>query len=190
MKELLKQYLLDHVISPKEEEIEDILSIFKIEAFRKGDYFKEPFKAGKEIGFLAKGAIRIVIFKDNGEEITARIREENSFLADPYMLENSDPSPVGIECLEDLSLLVANMTDFQNLLETNLTLNIVVRKFLSQQMREVGKQQLLFLTGSAKERYEFIIEQHPNLLKKFPLKYIASIIGITPTQLSRVRGKK
>lgn len=190
MKELLRQYLIDQVPNPKEEEIEEILSIFKVVDFQKGDFFKAPFKTGKEIGFLTQGAIRIIIFKDNGEEVTARIREENSFIADPYMLENNDPSPIGIECLEDLSLLVAKMTNFQSLLESNLTLNIVVRKFLSQQMREVGKQQLLFLTGSSKERYEFIIKQHPSLLKKFPLRFIASMIGITPTQLSRVRNKK
>ena len=190
MKELLRQYIIDQVASPKDEEIKEILSIFEAKEFKKSDYFKEPFKTGKEIGFLAKGAIRIVIFKDNGEEVTARIREENSFIADPNILQNNDPSPLGIECLEDLSLLVANITDFQSLLESNLTLNIVVRKFLAQQMSEIGKQQLLFLTGSAKERYEFIIEQHPNLLKKFPLRFIASMIGITPTQLSRVRNKK
>ena len=189
MKELLRQYIIDQVTSPKEEEIKEILSIFEIKEFKKGDYFKEPFKTGNEIGFLTKGAIRIIVFKEDGEEVTARIREENSFIADPYTLESNDPSPIGIECLEDLSLLVAKIIDFQNLLETNLTLNIAVRKFLAQQMREVGRQQLLFLTGSAKERYEFIIKQHPNLLKKFPLRFIASMIGITPTQLSRVRKK-
>ena len=190
MNELLRQYLIEQVSSPKDEEIKEILSIFEVKDFKKGEYFKEPFKVGKEIGFLVHGAIRIVIFTNDGEEVTARIREENSFIADPNILQNNDPSPLGIECLEDLSLLVANITDFQSLLESNLTLNIVVRKFLAQQMSEIGKQQLLFLTGSAKERYEFIIKQHPNLLKKFPLRFIASMIGITPTQLSRVRSKK
>ncbi len=196
MKEFLKQYLIEQVSSPKEEEIEDILSIFKVKEFRKGDYFKEPFKVGHEIGFLVNGAIRVIIFKENGEEVTARIREKNSFIADPFVLEenfmlkNSEPSPLGLECLENQSLLVAKVADFQNLLEVNLSLNIVVRKFLSQQMIEMGRQQLLFLTGSAKDRYEFILTQHPNLLKKFPLRFIASMIGITPTQLSRVRNKK
>lgn len=190
MKELLRQYIIDQVASPKDEEIKEILSIFEVKEFKKGEYFKEPFKAGKEIGFLVQGAIRIVIFTNDGEEVTARIREKHTFVADPYMLESKNPSPIGVECLENLSLLVANITDFQILLETNLTLNIVVRKFLSEQIREVGKQQLLFLTGSAKERYEYIIKQYPNFLKKFPLRYIASMIGITPTQLSRVRNKK
>lgn len=190
MKELLKQYLIDQVTSPVEEDIDEILSIFKVKEFKKGDYFKEPFKIGQEIGFLAKGAIRVVVFKDNGEEITARIKEENSFIMDPYRLEHNQPSPIGLECLEDQALLVTNYDDFQNLLETNLVLNIVVRKYMSLQIKDIAKQQLLFLTGSSKERYEFILKQYPNLLKKFPLRFIASMIGITPTQLSRVRNKK
>jgi ribosomal protein L10 len=54
----------------------------------------------------------------------------------------------------------------------------------------MANSQYLFLTGTAKERYQFILENKPELLKKFPLRFIASMIGITPTQLSRVRNKK
>jgi hypothetical protein len=50
--------------------------------------------------------------------------------------------------------------------------------------------QFLFLTGTAKERYQRILENNPEMLRKFPLRFIASMIGITPTQLSRVRKKK
>ena len=55
---------------------------------------------------------------------------------------------------------------------------------------EMGKKNLAFLKGTAKDRYQFILENNPSLLKKFPLRLIASIIGITPTQLSRIRNKK
>ena len=54
----------------------------------------------------------------------------------------------------------------------------------------MGKKNLAFLKGTAKDRYQFILENNPSLLKKFPLRLIASIIGITPTQLSRIRNKK
>lgn len=59
-----------------------------------------------------------------------------------------------------------------------------------EQMLIMAKRQLLFLTGTAIERYQFILENNPKLLKKFPLRFIASIIGITPTQLRRIRDKK
>jgi hypothetical protein len=53
MKEFLRKYLIIQVPSCKEEEIEEILSIFEVKEFKKGEYFKEPFKAGKEIGCTA-----------------------------------------------------------------------------------------------------------------------------------------
>lgn len=190
MKEQLRQYLIDQVPYPKEEEVEEILSIFEPKEYKKGEFFKRPFTTGDEICFLAKGAVREIMFTENGEEITAKIHEDHSFVADLFQLETKAASPLGIECLENQTLLVASYERFNNLLDTNLTLNIVIRKYLSQKIREVGKQQLLFLTGSAEERYDFIIKEYPTLLKKFPLKYIASMIGITPTQLSRIRGNK
>jgi CRP-like cAMP-binding protein len=191
MKEALKKYIFQQVAAPKEGEIEEILSIFSSKDFQKGEFFKAPFTVGTEVAFLAEGAVRIIIYKENGEEITARIRENNSFLTDPSRLNTYKPLPIiGIECLDKLTLLVAKIEDFEKLLETNLTLNIIVRKHMTQQLAEMGKQQYLFLTGSAKERYQHIIRNHPNLLKKFPLRFIASMIGITPTQLSRVRNKK
>jgi CRP-like cAMP-binding protein len=190
MKDLLKKYIMAQVTSPKEEEIEAVLSIFQEKHFKKGEFFKKPFTTGKHIAFLPEGAVRIIIYKENGDEVTARIRQDNSFLTDPFRIDSRNNSPLGIECLDDLTLLVAPVEAFQDLLETNLALNIVVRKHLMEQMLEMGKNQYLFLTGSAKERYQFIVENNPELLQKFPLRFIASMIGITPTQLSRVRKKK
>ena len=64
-----------------------------------------------------------------------------------------------------------------------------MREYITENAVEMGRRHLLFLTGSAKERYLFILENHPNLLKKLPLRLIASLIGITPVQLSRIRNK-
>ena len=190
MKNTLKKYIIQQVVSPKEEEIEEILSLFQEKQFKKGEYFKEPFKTGNHIAFLAKGGVRIIIYKENGDEITARIRQGNSFIIDPYRLEGNGSSPIGIECLEDLTLLIASVEKVQKLLETNLAFNIVVRKYQKEQMLEMAKRYCLFIAGTAKERYQFMIENNHNLLKKFPLRFIASLIGITPTQLSRIRNKK
>lgn len=190
MKEALKSYIIDQVTSPKEEEIEEILALFQEKQFRKGEFFKEPFKTGNHIAFLSVGAVRLVIYKENGDEITARIRQDNSFIADPFRLKGKVRSPLGIECLENLTLLIASLEKVQKLLETNLALNIVVRKHQKEQLLEMANNHLLFLAGSARERYQFILKNNPELIKKFPLRFIASIIGVTPTQLSRIRNKK
>jgi ribosomal protein L10 len=41
----------------------------------------------------------------------------------------------------------------------------------------------------AKERYLDFITLHPNIEDRIPLQFIASHLGITPTQLSRIRKK-
>ncbi|MEL6656243.1 MAG: cyclic nucleotide-binding domain-containing protein [Bacteroidota bacterium] len=189
MKEALRKYISEQVTSPREEELDEILALFREKHFKKGEFFKRPFTIGNQFAFLSEGTVRIIVYKENGDEITVRIRQDNSFITDPFRLEGKNSSPLGIECLEDLTLLIAPVERMQELLETNLALNIVIRKHLKDQLLEIAKRQYLFVAGSAKERYQFILENNPELLKKVPLRFIASIIGITPTQLSRVRKK-
>jgi hypothetical protein len=92
--------------------------------------------------------------------------------------------------MEDLTLFTTSFDIFTRILERNLVMNIVVRKFMSKRLFDLTQRQISFLTGGAKERYTFILEQNPNLLKNWPLRFIASMIGITPTQLSRIRSEK
>ena len=63
MKEALKSYIIDQVTSPKEEEINDILALFEEKQFKKGEFFKEPFKTSNHVAFLSKGAVRLIIHK-------------------------------------------------------------------------------------------------------------------------------
>ena len=190
MKEALRGYIVDQVPYPIEEEINDILALFEEKHFKKGRLYKEPFKTSDYVAFLCEGSVRLIIHKENGDEITARILQDNSFIIDPYRLKGTDSSPLSIECLEDLTLLIASLESIQKMLETNLALNILVRKYQKEQMLEMAEIRFLFLTGTAKERYQRILENNPEMLRKFPLRFIASMIGITPTQLSRVRKKK
>jgi len=40
------------------------------------------------------------------------------------------------------------------------------------------------------ERYTSLLNESPDLLKRAPLKFIASYLGITQTSLSRIRHKR
>jgi len=43
---------------------------------------------------------------------------------------------------------------------------------------------------SAEERYNNLLHLSKNIIKRVPLKYIASYLGITQVSLSRIRAKK
>ena len=43
---------------------------------------------------------------------------------------------------------------------------------------------------TAEERYKALVEEAPDIIKRAPLKYIASYLGITQVSLSRIRGHR
>ena len=43
---------------------------------------------------------------------------------------------------------------------------------------------------TAEERYQLLAQEQPEVLRRVPLKYIASYLGITQVSLSRIRAKK
>ncbi len=190
MKDKLEDFIRAKVKFPKEEEIAEILNCFEIRSLKKGDYFKEAFTKSRELGFLVEGAMRMIIIKNNGEEVTARIIQENTIIADVFSIKKAKKTPVALQCVSDVSILVAPLHKINPLLQINLALNIAMREHITERALEMGENYMLFISGSAKERYQFILEKNPKLLEKFPLRFIASIIGITPTQLSRIRNKK
>jgi hypothetical protein len=73
------------------------------------------------------------------------------------------------------------MDSVWDLLEHNITFNILIREYIGDRAMELVKRHLMFLNGTAKERYQYILDTNPEILKKFPLKYIASMIGVTQT---------
>jgi len=189
LKDALEKYIREKVKTPSEEEIQEILDIFELRHFNKKEFIKEPFTICKEIGFLVKGNVRAVFYKNNGEEVTFRILQENTFIGDAISIKTQEATPIAFESMSKVSILIASIEKMHDLLERNLALNIVMREHITDAALEMGRRHLLFLAGNAKERYQYILEQKPNLLKKFPLRLIASLIGITPTQLSRIRNK-
>ena len=44
-----------------------------------------------------------------------------------------------------------------------------------------------FILLSPEQRYLKFIQDHPVLLNRAPIKYIANVLGITPVSLSRIR---
>jgi len=49
------------------------------------------------------------------------------------------------------------------------------------------EQTLEFQTLTAKERYEKLLKNHPEIFQKVQLYHIANYLGIAPKSLSRIR---
>ena len=190
MKNPFEDFIYRRVKKPRDYEVQEILSIFSMKKYDKGALFKEGNTVVKKLGFLVNGSARTYVINDKGDEITDEIVQKNNFLSDIISVRTGEKSPIIIEILEKSTVLVADMEKVWVLFEQNITFNILIREYIGDRSMALLKKYLLFLNGTANERYKYIIETNPEILKKYPLKYIASMIGITQTQLSRIRNQK
>ena len=174
MKERLACFIESNLKNVDEREIEAILKIFHLEDFKKGAIVKNANKQCTKLGFLISGSVRHVILKNNGDELTGRITQRDNFVTDLISIRTKEKTPISIIALEPTSMLVASTEDARELLEVNLTFHRLVREYMGDRMVEVCILLMLFMTGTAKDRYQFMLKNHPDLSRNIPLRFIAS----------------
>ena len=186
---ILEDTVKKYCPNAKKDELKLICEIFNPKTQLKGDIIKKSDKQIPVINFLTSGSVRFYVMSKKGEEITYRIVDYPTFVDDKLFRDFKNMPMMTIECIENCSILQASSVDFKKLLDSNLTLNIFLRNMMMEQVADFLNTALSFLLEESGGRYELLVKKYPQYLKKHPLKYIASMIGVTPTQLSRIRNK-
>ena len=105
-------------------------------------------------------------------------------------LFGSLPSKKGIQVLEDSEVWSISTKQLFAHYENHRDLErLFSRLFERSYVQTIQRiENLQFHT--AEERYELLAKDQPEVLRRIPLKYIASFLGITQVSLSRIRAKK
>lgn len=138
--------------------------------------------------FLLSGLVRVFYIKDD-EEICALFSEENDILNSPHSFYSRKPGYHYIETLQPSVLARINYDDLQQLYDRYPLLSHIGRVITENYFVRSEERLYLIRKQSAEERYSYFIDNYPTLVKKLPIKYIASYLGITSETLSRIRNK-
>ena len=152
---------------------------------KKGEFFVINGKQNYKIGQCLRGVLRGFTRNNEGEEITTHFFIENDLISGNYI--PNIPATMDIQALEDCLISVANYKEiFSSVnIDTELT-NIIINHF--QKLNEQNNSRIeTLITCDALTKYKWFLGEFPNLLNRIPHYYIASFLGITPTQLSRTR---
>ncbi len=141
----------------------------------------------KTIYFIKKGVARIYYFKDD-IDITESFAFENNIIARVESLFTGKPSRKAIQLIEDSELIAINSTQLFKLYDKFPEIERLFR--LIFETAYVGTIDRIegIQFHSAEERYKALINEAPDVLKRVPLKFVASFLGITQVSLSRIRG--
>lgn len=140
----------------------------------------------KTIYFINKGIARIYYLKD-GIDITESFALENHLIARVESLFTGRPSNKAIQILEDAEITAINATRLFKLYDSFPDIERTFRKIFESAYVDTVNRIDSIQFHTAEERYKSLIEETPDILKRVPLKYIASYLGITQVSLSRIR---
>jgi len=147
---------------------------------RKGD-------CSRRLAFIEKGIMRSYTIKDNGDEATLFLRWEGQFIASHDAIIHRQPSRFIYRALEPVTLLEIDYDVLEEVLKTHPEYEPLRNFFLMRMLAESLKIMEDFVTQSPEERYRKLITEHFEIVNRVPGKYIASMLGITPVSLSRIR---
>ena len=186
--QLLKQYLQS--VSPiKEETWLKIQPLFTEITLKKKDYFIEDGQFATRFGFLKSGVIRAFYRDPQGKEYNKYFFTSPTIVGGYTSLITGRPNRIIQQALTDCELLVADYRAFLQLYDTCPDLERVGRKYAEAYFVEKEKKEVEIILYSAEKRYLLFREQYPQLEQQISQYHIAAYLGITPTQLSRVRKK-
>jgi len=144
-------------------------------------------KIFKKIFYIKKGLLRIFFITESGEEKTFFFRWEGHIAAIPECIFDNQPTRQTWQALEDCELMEIDFDIVEKLSENNISF-IKTRMGLAEKMfLEALKRVESFVLDKPEERYQKLIIQNPEIIKRVADKHIASFIGVTPVSLSRIR---
>jgi CRP-like cAMP-binding protein len=95
-----------------------------------------------------------------------------------------------IQSLEDCELYYISYIELQEIYRNFPEFNFVGRA-LTERYFCLSEQKLYSIRMMrASERYEYLLQQFPELAMRVPAKYLASYLGITPEMFSKIKSGK
>lgn len=98
------------------------------------------------------------------------------------------PSPFSIETLEPCAIRWLDAVDMEKVRKDPVLYQFIIEQAGDKQA-EFMQHFFSYLKDSPTQRYENLLRQKPEVIKRVPLQHIASYLGITQVSLSRIRNK-
>lgn len=167
-----------------------------IKKFKKNETILYQGDVCDELFFIDSGLVRSYILDESGKDFTWSIyfNDENAqvtnlFVVDYQSFIEQKPSTIYIEALEDTELICVSYKDVQFLYNTFKKWERFGRLMSEAAYSYLHKQTIERQCKSAEARFLLFVQETPHLLQKVPQYHIATLLGITPQHLSRLKRK-
>lgn len=141
-----------------------------------------------ECFLLLDGVIRVYYNKE-GNEYNKTFFMPGTFPTPLTALLTHSTSDLSFQALTPCTLVKFSYGGFTQLFDENRSLETLMRKILEGIWIKKERHDIRMVTNDATTNYLLFREDFPNLENLIPQYHIASYLGITPIQLSRIRAQ-
>lgn len=184
MKALI-ECLTEHLAFHPEEQ-KEITAQFNKRTYKKGEYLLKAGQKCREMAYIQSGYLRMYNTVD-GNEVTLWIGGEASFITSLSSFIFETANFWNIQAITDCEVQIIGRTPHFELLKTVPKWMEFDNIILARAFALMEQRLFAHLHTTAQERYQDLLHQDPSIFKYVPLQYIASMLGITPETLSRLR---
>ncbi|MBU3807613.1 MAG: cyclic nucleotide-binding domain-containing protein [Candidatus Phocaeicola faecipullorum] len=168
------------------ESLKLLAEILVPEKYKKGERILDEGQVCNCLYFIDKGMTRQFYFKYD-KDLTEHIGYEDAIIVCLESYFNEEPTRLMIETLEPTIAWRINKNDIVHLASVNSEIGTLYRRIFEKSLITSQQKADTLRFEPANERYNKLMQQHPEILKRAPLIYIASLLQMTPETLSRVR---
>ena len=168
------------------ESVHALAEIVVCKKYRKGEIVLKEGEVCKAMLFIEKGLLRQFYYKYD-KDLTEHIGYENGMIICIESYFKQEPTRLMVETLEPSVVWEIPKNQVEELASKYNDIEQLYRKFIEHSLIESQVKADTLRFEPAHERYNKLLRLQPEIVKRAPLVYIASLLQMTPETLSRVR---
>ncbi len=157
----------------------------KTRTFKKGDRIVVQGQVQRELYFVKKG-VQMSFFDAEKKTHVIAFTYPPGLCAVPDSFQFQVPSKCSLTCLTASELDYITYDDLMTLFDESRELERLFRKITEFVLAGMINRHIELHSKTMEERYRAFCQRSPHLLQLVPHKYIASYLGIDPTNFSKL----
>jgi len=164
------------------------IAICKFKSLTKHSFLYNIGSIPSSYSYIYHGLVRCFSCDEKGSEYNKMFFDEGTFPGSMTALLASAPSLLAFEALENSLIIEIDFIAYRKLMFQNDELKLFQINYLEKNwLLAKDAREIEIVQEDATARYLHFIDKHFSLIDRLPQYHIASHLGITPTQLSRIR---
>ncbi|HEY6142077.1 MAG TPA: Crp/Fnr family transcriptional regulator [Flavobacterium sp.] len=168
-----------------DQEFEYILSHFTPKKLKKHQFLIQEDDVVSNDYFVVKGLLKAYHVNKDGKEHIMQFAMEDWWITDYQAYFSQTKATLNIDCIEEVELLCLSLQNRDKICSELHKIEHFFRRKSNLGYIALQRRILSLLNDNAKEKYEQLLSNYPNLFQRVPKTLIASYLGVSRETLSR-----